>query len=310
MIAIGNPFNAETMKSAEGVKGRSLWVDARRRLLRNRAAMASIILLGLIALLALFAPLLSQYAYDEINYDIVSCAPDWWPFAAACKAGGSHWFGTDAVGRDMFVRVLYGARVSLAVGLVATLVSLVIGVFYGATAGYLGGRVDDLMMRVVDILYSLPFIFFVIILMVLFDRNFILLFVAIGAVEWLTMARIVRGQTLSIKQKEFIEAARAGGASSFAIISRHVIPNVVGPVVVYVTLTVPGVILTESFLSFLGLGIQEPLTSWGVLISDGAPQMEAAPWMLTFPALFMAATLFCFNFIGDGLRDALDPKDR
>jgi oligopeptide transport system permease protein len=206
--------------------------------------------------------------------------------------------------------VLYGARVSLAVGLVATLVSLLIGVLYGAVAGYLGGRIDNLMMRIVDILYSLPFIFFVIILMVLFDRNFILLFVAIGAVEWLTMARIVRGQTLSIKQKEYIEAARAGGVSPSGIITRHVIPNVLGPVMVYVTLTVPGVILTESFLSFLGLGIQEPLTSWGVLISDGADQMETAPWMLLFPALFMVVTLFCFNFIGDGLRDALDPKDR
>ena len=310
MIATGSTAHAETMELARGVKGRSLWVDARRRLTRNRAAMASIILLGLIALMALLAPLLSPYAYDEINYDIVACAPNWWPAAATCNAGGAHWFGTDAVGRDLFVRVLYGARVSLAVGLVATMVSLLIGVVYGATAGYLGGRADTLMMRIVDILYSLPFIFFVIILMVLFDRNFFLLFVAIGAVEWLTMARIVRGQTLSIKQKEFIEAARAAGVGRFAIIRRHIIPNVVGPVVVYVTLTVPGVILTESFLSFLGLGIQEPLTSWGVLISDGANQMETAPWLLVFPSLFMAVTLFCFNFIGDGLRDALDPKDR
>jgi oligopeptide transport system permease protein len=310
MIAIGNPFNVEVMENAQAISGRSLWVDARRRLLRNRAAIASIILLSLIALMALFAPLLSQYSYDEINYDVVSCSPNWWPFAASCNAGGTHWFGTDAVGRDLFVRVLYGARVSLAVGLVATLVSLLIGVVYGATAGYLGGRADNLMMRIVDILYSLPFIFFVIILMVLFDRNFFLLFVAIGAVEWLTMARIVRGQTLSLKQKEFIEAARAGGVGRFAIIRRHIIPNVVGPVVVYVTLTVPGVILTESFLSFLGLGIQEPLTSWGVLISDGANQMETAPWLLVFPSIFMAVTLFCFNFIGDGLRDALDPKDR
>jgi oligopeptide transport system permease protein len=297
----------QTLKSTEEVKGRSLWVDARRRLLRNRAAMASIIILALVTLLALLAPLLSPYAYDEVNYDIIACAPNWWP--AACRAPG-HIFGTDAVGRDLFVRVLFGARVSLAVGLVATAVSLLIGVLYGAVAGYLGGRTDALMMRIVDILYSLPFVFFVIILMVLFDRNFILLFVAIGAVEWLTMARIVRGQTLSIKQKEFIEAARAGGVSPMGIIIRHVIPNVVGPVMVYVTLTVPGVILTESFLSFLGLGIQEPLTSWGVLISDGADQMETAPWMLLFPALFMAVTLFCFNFIGDGLRDALDPKDR
>lgn len=291
------------------LKGRSLWVDARRRLLENRAAMAGIIVLGVIALMALFAPLLSPYPYDEINYDLISCAPPWWPVEMACTAPG-HIFGTDAVGRDIFVRVLYGARISLAVGLVATIVSLVIGVLYGATAGYLGGRIDGLMMRVVDILYSLPFIFFVIILMVVFDRNFILLFVAIGAVEWLTMARIVRGQTLSIKQKEFIEAARAAGVSGPGIITRHVIPNVVGPVVVYVTLTVPTVILMESFLSFLGLGIQEPMTSWGVLISDGADQMETAPWMLLFPALFMAVTLFCFNFVGDGLRDALDPKDR
>jgi oligopeptide transport system permease protein len=299
----------QTLKAVEEIKGRSLWVDARRRLKRNRAAMAGIIILGLIALLALLAPLLSPFAYDEINYDIIACAPSWWPAEAACRAPG-HIFGTDSVGRDMFVRVLFGARVSLAVGLVATLVSLLIGVLYGAVAGYLGGRIDSLMMRAVDILYSLPFVFFVIILMVVFDRNFILLFVAIGAVEWLTMARIVRGQTLSIKHKEFIEAARAAGVGPLAIITRHVIPNVVGPVMVYVTLTVPGVILTESFLSFLGLGIQEPLTSWGVLISDGADQMETAPWMLLFPALFMAVTLFCFNYVGDGLRDALDPKDR
>jgi oligopeptide transport system permease protein len=304
MIATG-----QTLKVVEEVKGRSLWVDARRRLLRNRAAMASIIILALITFLALLAPFFSPFAYDEINYDIIACAPSWWPAETVCRAPG-HIFGTDSVGRDLFVRVLYGARVSLAVGLVATLVSLLIGVLYGAAAGYLGGRIDGLMMRVVDVLYSLPFVFFVIILMVVFDRNFILMFVAIGAVEWLTMARIVRGQTLSIKQKEFIEAARAGGVGSLGIITRHVIPNVVGPVMVYVTLTVPGVILTESFLSFLGLGIQEPLTSWGVLISDGADQMETAPWMLLFPALFMAVTLFSFNFIGDGLRDALDPKDR
>jgi len=304
MIATGQTLNA-----VGEIKGRSLWVDARRRLLRNRAAMAGIIILALITLLALLAPMLSPFAYDEINYDIIACAPRWWPAGASCIAPG-HIFGTDSVGRDLFVRTLFGARVSLAVGLVATLVSLIIGVLYGAVAGYLGGRIDTLMMRMVDILYSLPFVFFVIILMVMFDRNFILLFVAIGCVEWLTMARIVRGQTLSIKHKEFIEAARAAGVAPFAIIARHIIPNVVGPVMVYVTLTVPGVILTESFLSFLGLGIQEPLTSWGVLISDGADQMETAPWMLLFPALFMAVTLFCFNYVGDGLRDALDPKDR
>jgi oligopeptide transport system permease protein len=299
------------MQRALDVKGRSLWVDARRRLIKNRAAVISLALLALIALLAIFAPLFSAYSYDFIDYNVVSCSPDWWPDKMVmCNAGGTHWFGTDALGRDLFVRVLYGARISLAVGFVATLVSLVIGVLYGATAGFIGGRIDELMMRFVDVLYSLPYIFLVIILMVIFNRNFFLLFVAIGAVEWLTMARIVRGQTLSIKQKEFVEAARASGVGTFGIIIRHVIPNVVGPVIVYVTLTIPTVILAESFLSFLGLGVQEPLTSWGVLIKDGADQMESAPWTLIFPAVFMAVTLFCFNFIGDGLRDALDPKDR
>jgi oligopeptide transport system permease protein len=196
------------------------------------------------------------------------------------------------------------------VGLLATGVSLIIGVAYGATAGFLGGRADNLMMRFVDIIYAMPFMFFVILLMVVFGRHIFLIFIAIGAVEWLTMARIVRGQTLSVKGKEFIEAARAAGVRNRRIITRHVIPNVLGPVIVYCTLTVPQVILIESFLSFLGLGVQEPLTSWGVLISEGAAQMESAPWLLIFPATFLAVTLFCFNFIGDGLRDALDPKDR
>jgi oligopeptide transport system permease protein len=301
----------EMMERALDVKGRSLWVDARRRLMGNKAAVAGLVVLSLVAVLAVFGPFVSPYAYNYIDYSVISCSPNWWPGTAVlCNAGGQHWFGTDDIGRDLFVRVLYGARVSLAVGLIATLVSLVIGVAYGATAGFIGGRLDELMMRFVDVLYSLPYIFLVIILMVIFNRNFFLLFLAIGAVEWLTMARIVRGQTLSIKQKEFIEAARAAGVNTFTIIRRHVIPNVLGPVVVYVTLTVPTAILAESFLSFLGLGIQEPLTSWGVLISEGANQMETAPWMLIFPAAFMAVTLFCFNFIGDGLRDALDPKDR
>jgi len=293
------------------VKGRSLWVDARNRLIQNRAALASVAVLALIGTASVLAPLLSAYGYSDVNYAIVSCAPDWWPDASvACRAGGTHWFGTDSLGRDLFVRVLFGARISLSVGLVATLVSLVIGVGYGAIAGFAGGRIDNLMMRFVDLLYSLPYIFLVIILMVLFDRNFILMFVAIGAVEWLTMARIVRGQTLSIKEKEFIEAARAAGVSPGGIVRRHIVPNVLGPVVVYVTLTIPNVILAESFLSFLGLGIQEPLTSWGVLISEGAGQMESAPWTLFFPSALMALTLLCFNFLGDGLRDALDPQDR
>jgi oligopeptide transport system permease protein len=301
----------EMMERAFDIKGRSLWEDARTRLGRNRAAVTSIVILSVIALLALLGPLFVAYGYDQNDYNIVSCAPNWWPTSVSfCNAGGSHWFGTDSVGRDLFVRVLIGARVSLAVGVIATVVSLLIGVTYGAIAGFMGGRLDGLMMRFVDVLYSIPYIFLVIILMMVFNRNFYLLFIAIGAVEWLTMARIVRGQTLSIKQKEFIEAARASGVGSVGVITRHIIPNVFGPVVVYVTLTVPASILAESFLSFLGLGIQEPMTSWGVLIADGAAQMESAPWTLIFPALFMAVTLFCFNFIGDGLRDALDPRDR
>ena len=312
MIATGITGEASRlMAKARDIQGRSLWVDARHRLMRNRAAVVSIVVLAVIALMAVFAPLLSQYAYDYQDYAVMSCSPNWWSEASGvCNAGGTHWFGTDSLGRDLFVRVLYGARVSMSVGIVATLVSLLIGVAYGATAGYVGGRIDALMMRFVDVLYSLPFIFFVIILMVVFNRNFILLFVAIGAVEWLTMARIVRGQTLSIKQKEFIEAARAGGVGTWGIIRRHVIPNVLGPVIVYVTLTIPAVILAESFLSFLGLGITDPLTSWGVLIAEGTNNMENYPWMLIFPSAFMGVTLFCFNFIGDGLRDALDPKDR
>ncbi len=292
---------SDGLAAVEDVKGRSLWQDALARLLRNKAAVVSMVVLGVIALMAIFAPLLSPHPYDEIYWDRIQAGPD---FANA------HWFGTDGNGRDMFIRVLYGARVSLAVGLLATTVSLVIGVTYGAIAGFLGGRIDNLMMRIVDVLYSLPFMFFVIMLMVVFGRNIFLIFVALGAVEWLTMARIVRGQTISVKRKEFIEAAQAGGVSNTKIIFRHVIPNVLGPVIVYMTLTIPQVILTESFLSFLGLGVQEPLTSWGVLISEGAKVMEFAPWMLFFPAAFLAVTLFAFNFIGDGLRDALDPKDR
>ena len=304
-------FDDTALDEAFDVRGRSLWVDARRRLFANKAAVAGMAVLAAIALAALLAPLLSPYAYDAIDYTVISCAPDWWPGGTGfCRAGGAHWLGTDAVGRDLFIRILYGARVSLAVGVAATLVSLVIGVGYGAVAGFAGHRLDGLMMRFVDVLYSLPYIFLVIVLMVIFNRNFYLTFVVIGAVEWLTMARIVRGDTLAIRQKEFIEAARAAGVGRIATIGRHIIPNVVSPVVVYISLTIPNVILAESFVSFLGLGIQEPLTSWGVLISQGADQMEAAPWMLIFPSLFMAATLFAFNFIGDGLRDALDPKDR
>lgn len=288
--------------SREEVKGRSLWQDARRRLLKNKAAVTSMIILAIITSMAIMAPVLSSWTFDD---------PDWgYDFPGPPSLEHKHWFGTDGNGRDLFVRTLYGARISLMVGVLATLVSLIIGVTYGATSGFIGGKTDNLMMRIVDILYSLPFMFFVILLMVFFGRNIFLIFIALGAVEWLTMARIVRGQTLSVKKKEFIEAAHAVGVSNIVIIFRHIIPNVMGPVIVYMTLTIPQVILTESFLSFLGLGVQEPMTSWGVLISEGAKQMESAPWLLIFPAFFLAITLFCFNFIGDGLRDALDPKDR
>ncbi len=298
---VGATSGMAALESVEAIKGRSLWNDAWRRLLRNKAAVTSAVILAVLALLALLAPALSPHAYDQIYWDYIQHAPTF---------ENAHWFGTDGNGRDLFVRTLYGARVSLMVGMLATAVSLIIGVSWGATAGFIGGRIDNLMMRFVDIMYSMPFMFFVILLVVVFGRSIFLIFIGIGAVEWLTMARIVRGQTLSIKQKEFIEAARAAGVTTRGIIGRHIIPNALGPVVVYVTLTIPQVILVESFLSFLGLGVQEPLTSWGVLISEGAARMESAPWMLMFPAAFLATTLFCLNFIGDGLRDALDPKDR
>ncbi|MES5047504.1 ABC transporter permease subunit [Rhizobium nepotum] len=219
-------------------------------------------------------------------------------------------FGTDSNGRDMLARVMLGGQISIAVGVLASLVSLGIGVLYGATAGYIGGRVDNMMMRFVEILYSLPFVFLVVVLVVFFGRSFILIFLVIGAVEWLDMARIVRGQTLALKRREFVGAAQALGLSDWQIIRRHIIPNTIGPVVVFVTVVVPKVILLESFLSFLGLGVQAPLTSWGALISEGANNIQSAPWLLIFPAIFFVLTLFSLNFVGDGLRDALDPKDR
>ncbi len=283
------------------VKGRSLYVDAWHRLRRNKAALTGMALLLIIVLLVIIGPMLNPWDHE---------IPDWDHYSTPPSLDTGHLMGTDALGRDLFERVMVGGRVSLLVGLIATLVSLLIGVTYGAVAGYLGGRIDNIMMRAVDAIYALPFMFFVILLMVVFGRNIFLIFVAIGAVNWLDMARIVRGQTLSLKNKDFIEAARASGASERSIVLRHIIPNLLGVVVVYVSLTIPQVILVESFLSFLGLGVQEPLTSWGALVNEGAQELETAPWSLLFPALFLAITLFAFNFIGDGLRDALDPRDR
>ena len=280
---------------------RSPWRDAAAQLRRNRGAMAGLVTLGVLAVLAVAVPMLSPYAIDDIFWDAIGTGP---------SLAGGHLFGTDANGRDLFLRTLYAGRISLAVGLAASVVSVLVGVAWGTVSGYFGGVTDSFMMRFVDILYALPFMFFVILLMVYFGRHVVLIFVAIGMVEWLDMARIVRGQTLSIKRREFVEAARAMGAPSMWIVLRHVIPNVLGPVVVFATLTVPRAILFESFLSFLGLGIQEPMTSWGVLISEGARQMETQPWALIFPATFLAATLFSLNFLGDGLRDALDPRKR
>jgi oligopeptide transport system permease protein len=287
--------------AVEDVPGRSLWVDAWHRLLKNRAAVVSGVIMVVLVLLVVFGPLLLPWEADFTDWDHTSTPP-------SLETG--HWFGTDAVGRDILVRTLEGGRISLLVGLVATLVSLVIGVTYGAVAGYYGGMTDRVMMRGVDIIYALPFMFFVILLMVVFGRHIVLIFVAIGAVNWLDMARIVRGQTLSLKSMEFVEAARACGVDHHSIIRRHIIPNLLGVVMVYVTLTIPQVILVESFLSFLGLGVQEPMSSWGALVNDGAQDMESAPWTLIFPAMFLTVTLYCFNYIGDGMRDALDPKDR
>ncbi len=301
MSLISTPNENAKLMEKSAIAGRSLWDDARVRLFRNKAAVISMYVLGFLVLLAIFGPLFWPHKYDTVDYDLVMAPPtlkNW------------HIFGGDQQGRDLFVRLLYGLRISLAVGIVATMVSLTIGVAWGSIAGFIGGKVDAIMMRIVDILYALPFIFFVIILMVVFGRNIILIFVAIGAVEWLTMARIVRGQTLSLRKKEYIEAAHAAGLGTLDIITRHIIPNLLGPVIVYVTLTIPAVILAESFLSFLGLGVNEPMTSLGNLISIGAKEMEIAPWLLIFPAVTMMITLFCLNFIGDGLRDAIDPKDR
>ena len=281
------------------IEGRSLWQDARIRFMRNKAAMISLCILFLITLSVIFVPMFSQYAFDDT---------DWYALHQGPSA--EHYFGTDSLGRDLFVRTFIGGRISMMVGVMGALVAVLIGTLYGAASGFIGGRTDRVMMRILEILYAIPFMFLVIVLVTFFGRDIILIFVAIGAIAWLDMARIVRGQTLSLRSKEFIEAAHVCGVSRWRIITRHIVPNVLGIVAVYSTLLIPSMILTESFLSFLGLGVQEPMTSWGALLQEGAQTMEIAIWQLTFPAAFMVLTLFCFNYVGDGLRDALDPKDR
>ncbi len=268
---------------------------------RNRAVLVSLIVLAVLTIVVIVGPWLSPHAPDTIDPVNALAAPSF---------ADGHWFGKDALGRDLLVRTLHGGRVSLLVGFVATLVSVCIGLAWGATAGYMGGRIDHVMMRIVDVLYAVPFMFFVILLMVYFGRHFVLIFVAIGAINWLDMARIVRGQTLSLKRREYVEAATIAGVSSAAIIRRHIIPNLAGVVAVYATLTVPQVILIESFLSFLGLGVQPPMTSWGAMINQGVQVMEQAPWVLLFPAVVLALTLMACNFLGDGLREVFDPREQ
>jgi oligopeptide transport system permease protein len=282
---------------ATAEEGTSLWKDAWTRLKRNRMAFVGLGIITFMVIIAILTPYIAPYSYETQDLNLESVPPS-----------AAHWMGTDVLGRDLLTRIMYGGRISLAVGFLATFVSLAIGVLWGATAGFIGGRLDAIMMRIVDVLYGLPFVIFVVLLMVVFGRNFLLLFFAIGCVEWLTMARIVRGQVLSLKKQEFIEASIAMGLTNMQIILRHLIPNVLGPVIVYTTLTIPQVMLTESFLSFLGLGIQPPMSSWGSMISDGVQVLEERPWVLLFPGLVFSMTLFSLNFLGDGLRDALDPK--
>lgn len=278
-------------------KGVSLWEDAWNRLKKNKLAMGGMFILIFLATLCLLTPWIAPYSYEQQNLALGVSAPSW-----------QHWLGTDIFGRDLLTRILYGGRISLMVGLIGTGVALVIGISYGAIAGYFGGKVDAVMMRLVDIIYALPFMIFIVLLMVVFGRNLLLLFLAIGAVEWLTMARIVRGQVLAIRQQEFVEAAISMGLSNRDIIRKHIIPNTLGPVIVYTTLTIPSVMLLEAFLSFLGLGIQPPQSSWGTLISQGVETMEEHPWLIIFPGLTLTITLFALNFFGDGLRDALDVR--
>ena len=289
------------------VKGRSPWADARRRFVRNKASLGGLIALILIAVIALFGDSIAVWSNEEIDFNVMGQAYD----LGRPSIENGHYFGTDDLGRDLYSRTLQGTRISLMVGIVGSFIAVVVGTLYGATSGYVGGRTDQAMMRLVDILLSVPFMFVVILLLVMFGRSLVMLFLGIGLISWLNMARIVRGQTLSLKHKEFVEAARATGVAPFTIILRHIVPNLLGIVAVYATLLVPEMILIESFISFLGLGVQEPLTSLGALISEGAKTIYYGTiWQLAFPLLFFVVTLFAFFFVGDGLRDAFDPKDR
>ncbi len=295
MTQINSQAGINDLDSIES--GTSLWQDAWYRLKKNRLAMLGLYVVSFMVVIAILTPWLAPYSYFEQNLDMGATPPS-----------AAHWLGTDTLGRDMLTRIMYGSRVSLMVGFLATAVALTIGVIWGTVSGYFGGKVDAFMMRTVDILYALPFTIFIILLMVVFGRNILLLFMAIGAVEWLTMARIVRGQVLSIRRMEYVDAAITMGLGRARIMWRHVLPNTLGTIIIYVTLTIPNVILLESFLSFLGLGIQPPQSSWGLLISYGVETMEEYPWLLIYPALALSVTLFSLNFLGDGLRDALDPK--
>jgi len=291
----------EQAVTALPVAGRSPWQDARRRFSRNRAALVSVVVLILITLACIVGPMLLPNDFDTSDWNAISSPPTWTAW---------HLFGTDENGRDLLVRCLIGGRISLMVGALATLTSVALGILWGAVAGFIGGRVDNLMMRFVDMMYAIPYLLIAILMVTLLGRDFYLVVLTITVFSWMDMARVVRGQTLAIRSKEYVEAARAIGVSTSGIIWRHVIPNLLGIVAIYTTVTVPGVILTESVLSFLGLGVQEPMTSWGVLIQDGVGSMDAAPWILLFPAALLSVTLYCINFVGDGMRDALDPKER
>ena len=302
--------NIETLSknlSAEEIQGRSLWYDARMRFFKNKAAVTSLFLLLAILFFSFFGPFLAQWSNEEIDWSVLGDIA----ILGSPSFDTGHYFGTDELGRDLYSRVIQGTKISLMVGVVGALIAVLVGTLYGAIAGYFGGKLDNFMMRLVDILMSIPYMFVLILLLVMFGRSIIMLFIGIGLISWLDMARIVRGQTLSNKQKEFVEAALATGVGNFTIIIRHIIPNLLGVVAVYATLLVPGMILTESFISFLGLGVQEPNTSWGALISEGAGTMSYGTlWQLLFPLFFFVVSLLSFFFIGDGLRDALDPKDR